>query len=113
MGPIFCRQVGGVEVKSRPVALGSGPGHWPSFSSCSRDCASGHHDGHQLSGGKRRIAGIARALLTNSTLVLVDDLIEGIARFVAREIWRILAPERNESIAAIIGFGKDGNLPDK
>jgi branched-chain amino acid transport system ATP-binding protein len=48
------------------------------------------HGGQQLSGGEQQMLTIARALLTNPDVLILDEATEGLAPLVAREIWRIL-----------------------
>jgi branched-chain amino acid transport system ATP-binding protein len=58
--------------------------------------------GQQLSGGEQQMLSIGRALLTNPTLLILDEATEGLAPLVAREIWRILRGLRESALAAII-----------
>ena len=58
--------------------------------------------GHQLSGGEQQMLTIGRALLTNPTLLILDEATEGLAPLIAREIWRIIHALRGTAIAAII-----------
>ena len=60
------------------------------------------HGGQQLSGGEQQMLSIGRALMTNPTLLILDEATEGLAPLVAREIWRILKSVRESGIAAII-----------
>jgi branched-chain amino acid transport system ATP-binding protein len=60
------------------------------------------HGGQQLSGGEQQMLCIGRALMTNPTLLVLDEATEGLAPLIAQEIWRILRTVRDSGIAAII-----------
>jgi branched-chain amino acid transport system ATP-binding protein len=60
------------------------------------------HGGQQLSGGEQQMLSIGRALMTNPTLLILDEATEGLAPLVAREIWRIIKSVCEFGIAAII-----------
>jgi len=59
--------------------------------------------GAQLSGGEQQMLAIARALMTNPKLLILDEATEGLAPIVRREIWRVLRllKERGQSILLI------------
>jgi branched-chain amino acid transport system ATP-binding protein len=60
------------------------------------------HLGSQLSGGEQQMLSIARALLTNPRLVILDGATEGLSPLVRQEIWAAIRRLRAEGIAALI-----------
>jgi branched-chain amino acid transport system ATP-binding protein len=58
--------------------------------------------GHQLSGGEQQMLTIARALMTNPDLILIDEATEGLAPLVAQDIWATLRIMRAEGIATLV-----------
>jgi len=60
------------------------------------------HGGQQLSGGEQQMLTIARALLTNPAMLILDEATEGLAPLVAQEIWRILHDIRASGISSVI-----------
>jgi len=60
------------------------------------------HLGSQLSGGEQQMLSIARALLTNPRLVILDGATEGLAPLIRQEIWAALRRLRAEGIASLI-----------
>ncbi|MES9878474.1 MAG: ABC transporter ATP-binding protein [Candidatus Sedimenticola sp. PURPLELP] len=61
------------------------------------------HYGNQLSGGEQQMLAIARALMTNPKVLILDEATEGLAPLVREEIWQGLKilKQRGESILVI------------
>jgi branched-chain amino acid transport system ATP-binding protein len=60
------------------------------------------HGGQQLSGGEQQMLAIGRALMTQPSLLILDEATEGLAPLVARDIWRLLGTVREGGIAALV-----------
>ena len=60
------------------------------------------HGGAQRSGGEQQMLTIGRALLTNPSLLILDEATEGLAPLIAKEIWRIVREIRESGIATVI-----------
>ena len=60
------------------------------------------HLGSQLSGGEQQMLAIARALLTNPELIVLDGATEGLSPVARQQIWAALRRLRAEGTAALI-----------
>jgi branched-chain amino acid transport system ATP-binding protein len=60
------------------------------------------HSGAQLSGGEQQMLAIARALLTNPRLLILDEATEGLAPIVREQIWRTIRLIRDTGIATLV-----------
>jgi branched-chain amino acid transport system ATP-binding protein len=58
--------------------------------------------GDQLSGGEQQMLAIARALMTNPRLLLLDEPLEGLATIIAQELVRVIRALRADGGMAII-----------
>jgi branched-chain amino acid transport system ATP-binding protein len=58
--------------------------------------------GRQLSGGEQEMLSIARALLINPKLLMLDEPSQGLAPLIVREVFRIVAKMREEGISVLL-----------
>ncbi|MEQ9257823.1 MAG: ABC transporter ATP-binding protein [Roseovarius sp.] len=58
--------------------------------------------GAQLSGGEQQMVAIARALMTNPKLLILDEATEGLAPLIRAEIWQRLAQLKAEGEAILL-----------
>jgi branched-chain amino acid transport system ATP-binding protein len=61
-----------------------------------------HHLGNELSGGEQQMLAMARALVTNPRLLILDEATEGLAPLVREEIWRVLGVLRESGHAMLV-----------
>ena len=64
--------------------------------------------GNQLSGGEQQMLTIARALLTNPELIILDEATEGLAPLIRLEIWMVVRHIKESGLSVII-IDKDVN----
>ena len=58
--------------------------------------------GRQLSGGEQEMLSIARALLLNPRLLILDEPSQGLAPLIVKEVFRIIAQMRREGITVLL-----------
>jgi branched-chain amino acid transport system ATP-binding protein len=58
--------------------------------------------GAQLSGGEQQMLAISRALMTNPSLLVLDEATEGLAPVARADIWRALVQLKSEGLSLIV-----------
>src|SRR6185437_5016882 len=58
--------------------------------------------GRQLSGGEQEMLSVARALLLNPRLLILDEPSQGLAPLIVREVFRIVRQMREEGISVLL-----------
>jgi branched-chain amino acid transport system ATP-binding protein len=61
-----------------------------------------HHRGNQLSGGERQMLAVARALMIDPELILMDEPSEGLAPVMVQRVEQILMDLRSEGISILL-----------
>tara|TARA_R110002020_G_scaffold475766_2_gene712220 strand:+ start:9788 stop:10489 length:702 start_codon:yes stop_codon:yes gene_type:complete len=58
--------------------------------------------GFQLSGGEQQMLAIGRALMTNPSLLILDEATEGLAPLIREEIWSMLGMLKREGLSILL-----------
>ena len=58
--------------------------------------------GRQLSGGEQEMLSIARALLLNPKLLMLDEPSQGLAPLIVQEVFKVVVAARNEGISVLL-----------
>src|SRR5208282_2646239 len=81
------------------------PGSWSIervFKTFPRLAERRNNRGRQLSGGEQEMLSIARALLLNPKLLLLDEPSQGLAPLIVKEVFRIIESMRAEGISVLL-----------
>ncbi len=78
-------------------------GRWRGSTRCSPACASAAAIwATSCRGGEQQMLAIGRALMTNPTLLILDEATEGLAPLIRDEIWGVIATIRADGIATVV-----------
>ena len=61
-----------------------------------------HHGGHMLSGGEQQMLAIARALMTNGRVLVLDEPTEGLAPIIVEELTGILRDVLSDGLSLLL-----------
>ncbi len=87
------------------AAKGNGKGGWNLervFALFPRLGERASHPGNKLSGGEQQMLAIGRALMTNPSLLLMDEPTEGLAPLLVQEVGKALATLKGEGLAILL-----------
>jgi branched-chain amino acid transport system ATP-binding protein len=68
--------------------------------------------GNQLSGGEQQMLAIARALMTNPALMLLDEPFEGLAPALAHRLGEVLFNLKREGVSILIAESNEVHVAD-
>ncbi len=81
-----------------------------------RVCERADRFADRFSGGEQQMLAIGRALMTNPRLLVLDEATEGLAPFVRRDIWRVLAELKSRGHSLLVvdkNVASLGSLADR
>jgi len=87
------------------LAVSARPGRWTLprvYELFPRLAERRHQRGNRLSGGEQQMLAIARAMMTNPALLLLDEPLEGLAPVIVEELARVIARMKGEEGMALI-----------
>jgi len=89
-------------IAARPAKAGSGWNIDRVFALFPRLSERRHHGGNDLSGGEQQILAIARALMANPLLLVMDEPTEGLAPVLVAEVGRLIRQLREEGTTILL-----------